>query len=199
MRLLVLPLLLLGLGGCASQAIDDRAAKDTSDLRVNAAGAFVSSSCGNGTRFGPNCGLLSDFVSTEDFRTRYRDRRCPGHDDEGCQLSFQRAFDSWLGHRYPAADFKEVARTCDLYPARCQKASDFELRLLDSHNQHVRDGVIEAESQVESERQLAQEQHRQVQEEVVFGIFNEIAYATHPGPKCRSYPSLFGGVNTMCQ
>lgn len=198
MRISLAALALVGLFGCASPTIDERAAKDVSDLHANASGAFVNSSCGSGARFTPTCGLLSTFVSTEDFRTRYRDRRCPGHDDEGCQLAFQRAFDSWLAHRYYAADFKEVARSCDLYPARCQSAADFELRLLDSHNQHVRDQVIDADSRIEEQRQMEQARHRQAQAEVMYGVLRTIDYVTHDGPKCRSYPSMFGGVNTLC-
>lgn len=189
----------IALGGCASAAIDQRAAKDSSDARVNAADAYLGPSCRDGSRFGPTCGLVTELVAAEDFRTSFRDKRCVTLDEASCQTAYQRAYEGWLTQRYDAADFAEVGRTCDRYPQRCAAMRDYELRLLDSHNRHIGDRVIDAEYTIEHERREAQARHTQAQLDATAEVVGEILYQTHDGPKCRSYPSVFGGtVNTLC-
>ena len=188
----------VALVGCTSRAVDERAAKDVADLHVNAAGAFLTVGCRDGSAFGPSCGLVTEHVATAEFRTLFRDKKCVGLGDAACQAAYQQALDTWMRQRYNAADFAQVARLCDPTPHECV-GTKYELRLLESHNRETSEAVIAAEVDIDDRR--AAEQRRRVDDQwdTAAGIAGEIIYLTHDGPTCQSYPSIFSGVtNTIC-
>jgi hypothetical protein len=191
-------LFVAALVGCTSQAIDDRAARDAADVRESARSTFLTVTCHDGSRLGPGCGLVTEFVATEDFRTRFRDKKCARMDDAACQQAYQQALDRWMRQRYESADLAEVARICDGAPQDCE-GSEYEKRLLESHNRALTAAVIAAEDDIEQERVAEQRRRVNAQWDAALGLYGEIEYLTYKGPKCRSYPSIFGGVtNTIC-
>lgn len=70
----------------------------------------------------------------------------------------------------------------------------------------MRDDAARAENEIEARREREQDAHVSHQDAhvshqvaVASAVLGEVAYATHDGPKCRSYPSVFAGVtNTVC-
>lgn len=189
----------VGLAGCHSQAIDDRANEKLSDERTYATRNARYPTCPDRGVISGNCGLILKHASTEDFRVKFRDSKCVGKDDAACEALYQRMIDAWLITRYPLADWRKVVLACDSDPGRCDDPVKYELLLVDSHNVRIRDDAARAENEIEAERQDAQSRHVAAQIDTTGRILGEVAYATHKGPKCRSYPSLFGGVtNTVC-
>jgi hypothetical protein len=188
-----------GLAGCRSQAIDDRASEKLSEVRASAERNAVYPTCRDPATITGNCGLILKRASTEDFRVKFRESKCVGKDDAACETLYQKTIDAWLVQRYRSADWPEVALTCDGNPGRCDDPVAYELLLLDSHNLRIRDDYARAENQIEAHRAKAQREHVARQVSVASAVIGEVAYASHEGPKCRSYPSAFSGVtNTVC-
>ena len=130
---------------------------------------------------------------------KFRDLKCKDKDAAACEVLYQKMIDAWLGQRYRLADWGAVALACDSDPGRCDDPVRYELLLVDSHNKRVRDDAARAENEIEARRADDQRQHVAGQVEVASAVLGEVAYATHKGPKCRSYPSVFAGVtNTVC-
>jgi hypothetical protein len=189
----------VGLVGCRSGAIDDRANAQLNDARVSAERDAIYPTCPDRAVIAGNCGLILKRASTEDFRTKFRDLKCVNKDAATCEALYQRMIDAWLAQRYRFADWSAVALTCDSDPGRCDEPVQYELLLVDSHNHHVRDEAARAENEIEARRARDQARHVARQVAVASAVIGEVAYATHDGPKCRSYPSVFAGVtNTVC-
>ncbi len=189
----------VGLSGCRSGAIDDRANENLNDARVTAEREAVYPTCPDRAAVAGNCGLLLKRASSEDFRTKFRDLKCVGKDAPACEQLYQKMIDAWLAQRYRLADWGAVALSCDSDPGSCDDPVRYELRLVDSHNRRVRDDAARAESEIEARREREQDAHVSHQVAVASAVIGEVAYATHDGPKCRSYPSVFAGVtNTVC-
>lgn len=187
------------LAGCRSQAIDDRANDKLSDARASAERNAIYPTCRDRSTITGNCGLILERASTEDFRVKFRERKCVGKEDAACETLYRKMLDAWLIQRYRLADWREVGLTCDGSPGRCDDPVAYELLLLDSHNRRIRDDAARAENEIEARRE--EEQNRHVDEQVTTAsvVVGEIGYAVHKGPKCRSYPSAFFGVtNTVC-
>lgn len=192
-------MLVVGLAGCRSQAIDDRANERLSDERTYATRNARYPTCPDRGVIAGNCGLILKHASTEDFRVKFRNAKCVGKEDAACEALYQRMIDAWLVKRYPLADWREVGLACDGDPGRCDDPVKYELLLVDSHNLRIRDDFARAENQIEADREEAQEHHMHQQVTAVSEVVGEVAYVTHRGPKCRSYPSAFTGVtNTVC-
>jgi hypothetical protein len=190
---------LLGIAGCRSGAIDDRANEQLNDARVTAERAAVYPTCPDRAAIGGNCGLLLKRASTEEFRTRFRDLECVNRDAAACEQLYQKMLDAWLAQRYRLADWGAVAMSCDSNPGSCDDPVRYELLLVDSHNRRVRDDAARAENEIEARRAEEQRAHVGHQLAVASAVLGEVAYATHDGPKCRSYPSVFAGVtSTVC-
>jgi hypothetical protein len=186
---------LASLPGCHSQAIDRFADSERAEIQGDVARAMVTPSCTDGSRFGPGCGLLANLMGSDRFREDFRREYCVGDDESACQALYERMFQANLRKRYYAANYDRVTLDCDARPRSCDAPSDYELRLLDSHNEEVRARGIDRELAVIDRQRESQANHKRRQWEVV----GEVAYVLHDGPKCRSYPSVFGGVtNTIC-
>ncbi len=189
----------VGLGSCRSNAIDDRASEQLNELRVTAERNAVYPTCPDRQAVSGNCGLLLKRASTEEFRTKFRDLKCVNKDGPACEALYQKMIDAWLAQRYRFADWAAVGLTCDSEPGRCDDPVAYELLLVDSHNSRVRDEAARAENEIEARRAFEQEAHVARQVAVASAVLGEVAYATHDGPKCRSYPSVFAGAtNTVC-
>lgn len=189
----------VGLAGCRSQNIDDRANEKLSDERSYAQRNARYPTCPDRGVIDGNCGLILKRASTEDFRVKFRDSKCVGKEDAGCEALFQKMIDSWLIKRYPLADWREVGLTCDGDPGRCDDPVQYELLLVDSHNVRIRDESARAENEIEREREHAQSQHAAAQLNTAVAVASVVAVATHRGPVCHSYPSVFEGVtHTVC-
>ncbi len=188
-----------GLAGCHSQKIDDLANGKLSDERTYAERNARYPTCPDRGAIAGNCGLLLKHASTEDFRVKFRDLKCVGKDDAGCEALYRRMLDAWLIKRYPLADWRAVGLACDGDPGRCDDPVKYELLLVDSHNVRVRDDFARAENEIEAQRDEEQNRHVAAQINGTAAVLGEVAYAAHRGPKCRSYPSLFGiATNTVC-
>lgn len=187
---------LLGLAGCRSGAIDDRANESLNEARVTAEREAVYPTCPDRAAIGSNCGLLLKRASTEEFRTRFRDLKCVAKDGPACEALYQKMLDASLVQRYRRADWAAVGLTCDREPGRCDDPVRYELLLVDSHNLHVREDAARAENEIEARRAEEQQRHVAGQVALASAIVGEVAYVTHDGPKCRSYPSVFAGVTT---
>ncbi len=138
-------------------------------------------------------------TAKESFREKFRQRVCKERNDEECQTAFNRYVDAHLARRYFAADWDKVTQYCDLNPTKCDDPVNFELALVDSHNATIRNAHAEEENRIEAERARRQAAYRAMVTETVIGVVNEVAYATHKGPKCRSYPSILtGDTLTTC-
>jgi hypothetical protein len=188
--------LALGLGGCVSHAIEDRANERLSDERMTAQRNARYATCPDRGVISGNCGLILKHASTEDFRAKFRDSKCVGKDDATCEVVYQRMIDAWLIARYPHADWRAVTLACDGDPGRCDDPVAYERLLLASHNTWVYGEQARAENQIDEERRAAQNAHIRAQVQGVAQVLDAAAYAAHKGPKCRSYPSAFSGVTT---
>lgn len=189
----------VGMIGCRSGAIDDRANENVNEARVSAEREAIYPTCPDRAAVGGNCGLILRRASSEDFRTKFRDLKCVGKDAPTCEQLYQKMIDAWLAQRYRLADWGAVALSCDSDPGSCDDPVRYELRLVDSHNHRVRDDAARAENEIEARREREQSAHMNRQVAVASAVIGEVAYATHDGPKCRSYPSVFAGVtNTIC-
>ncbi len=190
---------LVGLAGCRSGAVDDRANENLNEARVTAQRDAVYPTCPDRAVISGNCGLILKRASTEEFRTKFRDVKCVGRDAPACEQLYQKMIDAWLVQRYRLADWGAVTLSCNSDPGRCDDPVHYELLLVDSHNRRVRDDAARAETEIEERREREQDAHVTHQVKVASAVLGEVAYAVHDGPKCRSYPSVFAGVtNTVC-
>lgn len=181
--------------GCHHQAIDDHADAQLAEARSSAERAAVYPTCKNPQEITGGCGLVLKHATTEDFRTKFRDKKCTGRTDAQCETLFQRTIDAWLVQRYGLADFEAAARVCDSDPVRCDDPVQYELLLLDSHNKRVREGAARAELEIEAARREAHRRDGQATAEVV-GTAIDLA-ASRPAPRCRAYPTVVEGVTTV--
>jgi hypothetical protein len=189
--LLASPLLAVG---CSHPGIDRAAEREIDVASDRARSAIVYASCPD-SKLGPDCGLIIRFARTEDFRTKFRDRACQGKTSDECEAAFQRLIDAELERRYSAADWSAVARECDLSPPKCEDPAVYEQLLVGSHNRAIQGRFAEDEARINEERRRRQaEAHARDMR-----ALGEVAYLLHDGPKCRSYPSAFGGTNTICR
>lgn len=185
-----------GLAGCHSQAIDDHANDRLNNEHTYATRNARYATCPDRGVISGNCGLILRHASTEDFRVKFRDSKCVGKDEAACEAIYQRMLDAWLIKRYPLADWREVTLACDGDPGRCDDPVKYELLLVESHNVRIRDDYARAENQIEAERREAQRRHAEAQSEGISQALTAVAIATHGGPRCHSYPSAFSGVTT---
>lgn len=189
----------LGLVGCHSGAIDDRANEEIADVRARAEHRAIYPTCADKAPLGAGCGMLLAYAGTEEYRARFRAAWCVSADEAECQARFQRAIDGWLARRYFAADWGSVADVCDRDPTACADPKHYELLLVESHNAAVRDRAARDEDAIEARR--AREHRADAARTIAVAdqVLGEVAYAAHRGPKCRSYPSVFSGVtSTIC-
>jgi hypothetical protein len=185
--------------GCHTQAINDRANEQLADVRAHAENTVVYPTCPNRAPIGGNCGLLLKRATTESFRERFRTQKCAGRTEEVCETLYQRMLDASLQQRYTKADWQAAALTCDANPGHCEDPVAYELLLLDSHNKSIRDETARAENEIERERARAHRRDAARAAAITGAVIGEVAYQTHSGPKCRTYPSVFAGItNTVC-
>ena len=134
-------------------------------------------------------------MGAESFRARFRQAYCEDIDDHACQSLFERMFQANLVKRYGGADFERVALECDAAPRSCDNPADYERRLLASHNEAVIAMGVDRTHEAMERRERRQREHA----EHVAKIVGEVGWVLSDRPKCRSYPSVFGGVtNTIC-
>ncbi|APR79546.1 Hypothetical protein A7982_04893 [Minicystis rosea] len=184
--------------GCMSAAIDDRANARVAEVRADTEAAVVNTSCMDGRALGTNCGLIMRRLATDDFRKLFRENFCKDITAEACQTRYERMINARLEQRYYAANQEAVARTCDANPGRCEDPIAYEMLMLDSHNGRVLQEGARAELKVEHARRRAHAADVNATLAVTAAALGDVAYATHNGPKCRTYPSLLGGTNTVC-
>ncbi|MBS2016074.1 MAG: hypothetical protein JST00_24550 [Deltaproteobacteria bacterium] len=180
---------------CHDRAIDDHAEAQLAEARSSAERAAVYPTCKNPSEISAGCGLVLKRASTEDFRVKFREKKCAGRSDAQCEALFQRMLDAWLVQRYGLADFDAAARTCDADPGRCDDPAQYELLLLDSHNKRVREGAARAELEIEAARRAAHQRDAQEKTAVV-GAAIDLA-TSRPAPRCRAYPTVVSGVTTV--
>lgn len=186
-----------GLAGCHSQDVDDRAGERLSQVRVSAERSAVYPTCRDRSTIAANCGLILKHAATEDFRTKFRDRKCVGKDEAACETLYQTMLDGWLAQRYVLADWRQVTLLCNSDPERCDDPVAYELLLVDSHNFKNRDNYAAAEKEIDHEREREQRRHGRAVAGVAIGLgVAAVAVASRRGPTCRSYPSAFSGVTT---
>lgn len=181
--------------GCGAN-YNDRAATQLSEARAQAWDQTLSPTCAvtspEGVE-GKGCGLFLERASQEDYRTRFRDRGCQQKTEAECQALFQRMIDAVLVQRYPRADFDAVKRLCDENPKRCDGPYAYELRLLESHNEHVQRDLTSREASIEAERSAAEERNT-LEAVLFFGVLvADIFVHTKSTPKHRTYPSVAKG------
>ena len=187
-----------GLAGCRSEAIEDRANERLNQEYTTAVRNAVYPTCPDRAVIAGNCGLILKHASTEDFRMKFRDRKCVGIEDAACETLYQSMLDAWLVQRYVLADWRKVALTCNSDPGRCDDPVAYELLLVDSHNYRIRDDYAGAEKEIEAQRQEEQARHVRGQVAAVsagLGVAAAVA-GVRRAPRCRSYPSAFTGVST---
>jgi hypothetical protein len=191
-----LRLLLLAtvLSGCGAATIDQHYDAALAAADESAASQFVYATCPS-SEIGPSCGLILRHTAGDAFRERFRVRACKEKTPEACEDAYQRSVEAELGRRYFLADWAGVARQCDLSTPTCDDVVVYEKMLVQSHNDVVRMRSLDREAQIEAERREAKARATRV----ALATAGEIAFALHPGPKCRTYPSVFSGVtNTVC-
>lgn len=185
---------LVGVTGCGHAQIDREADRRIDEASARAQSKIVYASCPD-SAIGPDCGLLMRHATTEDFRAKFRDRACAAKTTEQCEVAFQRMLDAELARRYFAADWKSVAQDCDLSPPKCDDPATYEQLLLHSHNQAVQASFDRDQARIDADRR---QRHAEANARAARAV-GEVAFVLHDGPKCRSYPSAFGGAtNTIC-
>ncbi len=190
----LVPVLALCAAGCAHDRIDREADQRIDDASIRARSQVIEPSCRDG-KLGPRCGLVTQRAMTEDFRTKFRDRVCQARSSSDCQAAFEKMIDAELGRRYFAADEKAVTTECDLSPFKCEDPVVYEKMLMVSHNRGLYREFDVEEAEIEADRRAkhAEADARDLR------VLGEAAYALYPGPKCRAYPSVFGGMsNALC-
>lgn len=184
--------------GCMSAAIDRSADARVAEVRAQTESAVVNTSCADGQPLGPSCGLMMRRLADEEFRAKFRESFCKAMTPEACQTRYERMINARLEERYYAADHAAVTRTCDANPGRCDDPVAYEMLLLDSHNGRVLQEGARAELHIERERRRAHAADVAATLATTAEITGDVAYALHDGPKCRTYPSVLGGMNTVC-
>lgn len=181
--------------GCGAN-YNDRAESKLAEVRAKAWDDVISPTCAvrsPGGVEGKGCGLFLERASQEDYRVRFRDRGCQQKTEAECQELFQRMIDAVLAQRYHHADFDGVKRICDENPKRCTGPYAYELRLLESHNEHVQTELTSAEAAIEAERSAAADRAT-ADGLLFFGLLvADLFLPTRSSPKCRTYPSVAGG------
>jgi len=180
--------------GCRNQAIDDYIDTQVGEARGVAERSAVYPTCKVPEEITASCGLVLKRASTEDFRTKFREKKCANKTDAECETLYQRMLDAWVVQRYYLADFEMAARACDANPGRCDDPTQYELLLLDSHNKKVRDGAARAEIDLEEKRREAHRRDGQEKSELVGAAIGVVARAA---PRCRAYPTVVAGVTTV--
>ncbi|HVJ92822.1 MAG TPA: hypothetical protein VM580_23640 [Labilithrix sp.] len=188
------PFLLLFVSGCGHTQINRDADRQIDEAYARVQSQFAYASC-QGSAFGPGCGLIMRHAMTEDFRVKFRDHACRAKTTEQCEAALQRMIDAELARRYVAADWQAVAQECDLSPPKCDDPAVYEQLLVNSHNRAIQAKFDGDEARINAERRR---RHEEANARAARTL-GEISYLLHDGPKCRSYPSAFGGVtNTIC-
>jgi hypothetical protein len=190
----------LGLGcQSTSRAIDDRAADEMAEVHRDAQLAIVQSSCPGGRPIGPSCGLYMRYLTTPDFRERFRASRCEARTEEECQTLYERMLTAQLKERYFAADVEAVTQRCDLDPGKCDDPVAYEMLLLDSHNDEIGRRGVRAQIEVEENRRAAHARNDAENAELVGVVAAAAIASTYNGPRCLSYPSILtGALMTRC-
>lgn len=137
-------------------------------------------------------------LADEEFRKLFRDNYCKASTAAQCQTRYERMINARLEQRYYAADQASVTRTCDANPGRCDDLVAYEMLLLDAHNARVLQEGARAELRLEHDRRRAHAADVNATIRSTEEISDEVAYHLHKGPKCRSFPNVFGGANTIC-
>lgn len=192
---LLLPLALMGLAaGCRSQAIDQAERNELAQIDKNVENNVLTPSCPDGSRLGPNCGLIAKAMGSDRFRKRFRAAYCEDIDDQSCESLYERMFRANLTKRYGGADFDRVALECDAAPRSCEDPADYERQLLASHNETVIAGGVRRRVEATKRWKRRQDEHIEGQLRAVQKIGSLLGRRR----RCRSYPSVFGGVTTVC-
>jgi hypothetical protein len=184
--------------GCMRASIDRAADARVAEVRDQTESAIVFTSCPDNRPLAASCGLILPHYASDDFRTTFRDSFCKELSPEACQSRYERMINARLEERYYAADRDATTRTCDANPGRCDDPVAYERLLLDSHNARVRQEGARAELLAEKRRRHAHAADVQATLATAAMVTGEIAYDVHAGPKCRTYPGLLGGMNTVC-
>jgi len=184
-------------GACHAADIDARADAKLADARASAVRQIDYVRCADGAPFGPGCGLVSRVAGTDAFRERFRAKVCGALTPDACQTAYDRMIDAELATRYPAADWQGVGRECDRRPGLCSDGVAYEKLLLSSHNARVQADYAEDEQKIDAERAA---QHRADSEAAVrdVGALIDTAAVLGGARVCHSYPSVFGGEDTVC-
>ncbi len=182
----------LACAGCNAAAIDDRADTEIAGVRSDAAHRVISPTCRDGG-LRPGCGLLLEYASTARFRTMFREKKCAGIDRDRCERLYARALDAWLTRRYFAADWSAVRLACDANPRRCEAPRVYELALLDSHDAAVLDHAARTEIAIEDRRAAEHRADVAAARQTAAAMLGDADDVVYQGPRCRSYPSLYGG------
>jgi hypothetical protein len=182
------------LSACHATTIDSHANAELADTRRGAEHAIDYATCADGSRFGPNCGLIMRIAASDDFRERFRAKVCETKAQAECDDAYRRMIDAEMARRYFAADRAEVARTCDLHAGTCDDGVAYERLLLGSHNRHVQAQYAEDEARIEAERTAV---HRADADDAARAVV-ETMDLLGGGTVCHSYPSAFGGQTTVC-
>lgn len=183
------------LAGCHTSQINTRAEAQIDVARASAEAKMVYGSCD--MRVTVPCGLIMKLVSTDHYRTAFRDKFCASKSKEACQESYQRMIDAALAKRYWAADWNGVARHCALHPNACEDGVDYEKLLLSSHNAMVQQKYAEDVDRIEAEREAAHRADTAASIATAHAVLGTVAELS--GKRvCRTYPSLLGGFTTVC-
>ncbi|HEX7663612.1 MAG TPA: hypothetical protein VF407_03835, partial [Polyangiaceae bacterium] len=170
----------------------------TADNYATASNQMDYAKCTDGSKIGPNCGLILDAASSEDFRMKFHAKVCANKDADACNLAYRRFLDAELAHRYFAADWDAVARECDRNPGTCDEGTAYERLLLDSHNLEVRRHWSDEQAKIDEERARRHAiDDAQGMAAVNETILTAAALGNHTSV-CHSYPSIFGGETTTC-
>jgi hypothetical protein len=181
--------------GCHAAEINAHSDAEIRATRSSAERSFVYGSCD--MQVTVPCSLIMTLVSTEHYRTAFRDKFCANKTDEACEESYRRMVDAALAKRYWAANWNFVTRECALHPNQCDDGVAFERFLLASHNAEIQRRYADDVDQIEARREA--ELHADTQRSLAaVGDALTVVAAMRGARVCRSYPSVFGGFMTVC-
>ncbi len=185
------------LAGCHAAEVDARADAKLAESRHVAERRILYATCPDGARINPECGLLTRLVASDEFRARFREKVCQGKAPDACQEAYDRMVDAELLRRYYFADQRVVDAECTHRPGVCEDGVAYEKLLMTSHNTRAQARYDDDEQRIENER-AAEHRADRAQTAAVIGTVLTTAAIVSGGRVCHSYPSVFGGVDSVC-
>lgn len=150
--------------------------------------------CDDGRRFGPNCGLITEVLTSLRFRRAFQQKRCAGLTIAECRRRYLATIALALQQRYPDADPRAVSENCQMPDADCQDLVHYELVVMDTHNAAVSNWAATRQLDIERKRKAGQQAYAQKLDHALWTSL----YLISTDPKCVPHQGMGDTTLTFC-